>query len=102
MPPPDLRLSVFRIRGLEEQEVWTMGRQHVLEPAVGRQPNATLYGRAAVLVSAVFETGLQVDPDDTPPRHASITGWPEDKAEQKSTALELAGSAALRLRGPEQ
>ena len=58
-----------------------------------------LYGRGDLSVSSVLATGLTVDPDDNPPRHAGIVGWPETKDARISLAQRLAASALLRLRG---
>lgn len=94
MPPADLRLSVFRTYDLDEPDIWDLGQRCVATV----QPEKGLHGRADVLVSVVLENELQVDPDDVPPRHASITGWPESKDAQKMLALELAERASLRAR----
>jgi len=56
-----------------------------------------LHGRADIQARFILKMGLQIDPDDTPPRHANIFGWPELKEERKSMAQELAAKAALRL-----
>ncbi len=97
MPPPDHRLSVFRINDLSEREIWRIGSENV----VGRmaQPR-TMYGRADIKALTVMESSLQIDPDNKPRRHASIIGWPEPKEEQKSLAQELAADASLRLHTP--
>ena len=50
------------------------------------------------MATTVRETGLTIDPDNDPPRHANILGWPEEKSEQKLIALELSESAKLKLR----
>jgi len=87
MPPLDLKLSVFQTRDLDEPVVW----------ALGEGGSRNLYGRATITVSAVSDTGLTLDPDNDPPRHANITGWPQ-KSEQKLLALKLAEKATLQLR----
>jgi hypothetical protein len=48
MPPSDLKLSVFRIAGLAEREVWSIGQRYVADPQAKK-----VYGRADVLVSHV-------------------------------------------------
>ena len=93
--PLDLRLSVFRIDGLKLEEVWTIGQREVID--VLPEPK-TLYGMADIKASKVREVGLEIEPSNTPPRHADICGWPSDKSHQKSIAQELAAEAKLVLR----
>jgi hypothetical protein len=94
MPPSDFRLSVFRIDSLSESEIWKIGFKKVISKM--NQPR-TLHGRADIQASSIMENNLQIDPDNTPPRHASIIGWPELKEERKSIAQELAAKASLSL-----
>ena len=95
MPPPNLRLSVFRIDGLKLEEVWTIGQREVID--VLPQPK-TLYGVADIKASKVLELELRVEPNQLPSRHANICGWSEDKSKQKSIAQELAAEAKLLLK----
>ena len=50
----------------------------------------------------VRDFGLDVDPDDDPPRHAVIVNWPVEKPAWKLIALKLADRATLGLRGGER
>lgn len=93
MPPADLRLSVFRVEGLDNNKIWQIGEKKVVS-----QSGKTLYGRAEIRAQLVEKTGLSIDPDNNPPRHANIIGWPLEKNEQKLIALELAKEATLELR----
>lgn len=95
-PPSNLRLSVFRIDGLTFEEVWGIGQVDVINAMP--QPKKNLHGFADIKASAVCEKNLDVDPDDNPPRHADIVGWPQEKSECNLIAQELAASAILRLR----
>ena len=95
MPPHDLRLSVFRIDSLNLEEVWEIGEREVINAM--SQPKE-LYGVADIKASKVQEKDLRIDPDDNPPRHASIIGWPEEKPRQKSIAQELAAVTKLELK----
>jgi hypothetical protein len=95
MPPADLKLSVFRTKELPEKAIWDIGNNEVGENA---QVPKTLYGRAEITPLVVKKVELSIDPDDEPPRHANIIGWPQEKSEQKLKALELAESATLKLR----
>jgi hypothetical protein len=93
LPGPDGTTSTFRTRGLQPHEIWTLGESRVGAPA-----GKSLYGWGELAVSSVLKTGLIVDPDDDPPRHAGIVGWPEGKDARVSLAQRLAASAALRLK----
>lgn len=94
MPPPNHRLSVFRIDNLSETEIWEIGFNKVISKM---NPPRSLHGRANILALNILENNLQIEPDNTPPRHADIVGWPKLKEEQKSIAQELAAKASLRL-----
>jgi hypothetical protein len=89
MPPEDKRLSVFRISGLHENEVWSTGVN---------LRSQTLVGRADIKALSVLETGLLIDADDIPPHHANIIGWPEEASAIKLKAVELAEKACLHLK----
>ncbi len=97
MPPPDLRLSVYQITNLPEDEIWTLGKG-VLE----QHPQPRLYGRADVDVGVVHGQKLKALRDDDPPRHVNVVGWPnyaDGKDLMKSLAQQLAQSAKLQLLG---
>ena len=91
-PQPRFELSVFQIKGLSELEIWRIGEQHVSSPA-----KRDLRARGDLLVGDFDRAGLTVDPDNEPPRHATVVGWPEEKFRQQSVAQELAGKAQLKL-----
>ena len=91
MPPHDLKLSVFRIHGLAIEDIWKIGKKAI------RKSKRTLRGRADIRTLAVTTSGLSIDPDNKPRRHANVIGWPPEKEEQKSIALELANRATLVL-----
>lgn len=96
-PPPDLRLSVFRIDGLGTEDIWKCGQINVTN--MMPEPRH-IYGIANIRVSEVQAASLSVDPDNNPERHASIVGWPEDKSERKLLTQELALKAKLLLKNP--
>ena len=89
MPPEDKHLSVFRTTGLREYEIWQLG---------GTLRAKLLLGRADIAAAAVSETGLAVEADDSPARHANIVGWPDDNSATRLKALELSEKAHLRLK----
>jgi hypothetical protein len=84
--------SVFMVVGLTTDQVWELARTHVAKPS-----NRTVHGCAYVGLEHVRRCRLEVDPDNSPPRHANIVGWPENKAERKSRAIDLAAKATLGL-----
>lgn len=88
-----LEVSVFRITGLPEVEIWSVGELEVAEKS-GR----TLRARADISVATVQAKELHADLDDIPPGHANIVGWPDEKSKQKLMAIELAASALLRVK----
>ena len=97
-PPHDLRLSVYRTDGLSTEKVWEIGQVHVVERMT---PPRNLYGMGSIKASAVRAVHLDVEPEEGPPRHACIFGWPdgpEGKPERMSLAQELAATATLVLR----
>lgn len=93
MPNKDLKLSVSRIGGLTENEIWGIGHKMV-ENSISIK---TFYGRGEIKISVVQKANLDIDPDDDPPHHANIMGWPKEKHEQQSIAIELAKIAELKL-----
>ena len=91
IPPQSLKLSVYRISGIQNQEIWNMGNEYVAKPQ-----SKTVLGRADILASEVLNLGegLSLEPDPKPhPRHANITGWAVDKSKQKLVAIKLADKA---------
>jgi hypothetical protein len=89
--PPDYCLSVFRIDGLTTEQVCQIGQEKV----INKRPERTLHGFANIVAQAFLDANLAIDPDNNPPRHASVVGWPKDKPQQISIAQELAASAML-------
>jgi len=95
MPPANLKLSVYRTDKLSELDIWRIGEKRVAGKA---KPPRNLHGRADIKALQVVETGLQIIPDNVPPRHANIIDWPDEKSEIIEIALELAANASLALR----
>lgn len=90
-PPPNLRLSVFRIQELEDSDIWAIGGN------IASERDETLRARADITVGAVEQRGLSVEPDNTPPRHATICAWPPEKSARLLKAQELAKASTLRI-----
>lgn len=91
MPGRDNTTSVFRTALLQEEEIWALADLHIPseEPA---------QARADLHIGTVREVGLDVHPDDVPPRHAVIVGWPPLKPDQKVIALKIANGSELVVR----
>ena len=90
LPTPKGETSVFQIDGLDEEAIWGIAEQYV---APELPQNRRVHGRADVPTASVESLGLRVAPDNTPPRHANIVGWPAEKDEQLSLAQELVKQA---------
>jgi hypothetical protein len=88
----DLCLSVFRVYGLNTEEILQIGQDEVINKS--SQLN-TLYGYADIKAKSFIDLSLNIKPDNDPPRHASVLGWPEEKSKRKSIAQQLAASAKL-------
>ena len=87
MPHPYTALSVTRHREATDEELWNDGRRVA---AIRGKP---LYGRADTSIAAFDDEGLRTVPDPVlpeNPNHASVLGWPNDKAAQKDKALQIA------------
>lgn len=93
MPAPNGETSVFRISNLSEGEIWEIGNCKVAQ-----KRELPLLGRADILASCILDRNLKLIPDNNPPRHANIVGWPSEKSEQKLIAMELAVNAQLPLK----
>ncbi|HLA11413.1 MAG TPA: hypothetical protein VJ023_12575 [Pyrinomonadaceae bacterium] len=86
-------VSVFRIDALGQAAIWEIGSD------LGRKRERTLYARGDTKAHDARELGLDIRPDEPPPRHANLIGWPEnDKPRQKVIALQIAAAATLVLK----
>ncbi len=83
IPYPYSGLSVIRHFGLNEDELWDIGKSII----------DRLHGRADIIAIEVRNQGLRIEPTATPQNHANILGWPPEKESQKIIALELASKA---------
>jgi len=86
LPPKNRKLSVYRTSGMEEAEIWDIGRNKVAEVL-----KKTLYGRGDLQASDVTTTALRIEPDvQIHPKHANIEGWPDDDERIEQLTLLLA------------
>jgi len=103
-PPPNKSLSVVHATGLQEQEVWEIGKL-----TLGTQPGRDkIHGRADLPVKALVKRKLRAFLDDNPfKRHTSVVGWPkpedadERKQQRKQICLELSLDPDVKLVLPE-
>lgn len=89
-----------RTQGADEAVVWAHGDEHVAAEQ-GRDILARGDFEAKELASvAVDGFQLSIIPDEPPPRHANIIGWPtqEQKEVQRLLAAELAARTTLVVR----
>lgn len=93
MPASTGETSVFRTSALTDSQIWDLGERNV-----ARERKMQLLGRGDIYSSVVVDKGLKIAADNNPPRHANITGWPEEKSKQKMIAIELAVNATLYLK----
>ena len=93
LPPRDLKLSVFKIFNLSEDNIWEIGKK-VIEALKEKR---TLYGIAEIKAIEVLNNSLTINIDNKPLYHANIVGWPKDKSERKLIAIKLANNATLKL-----
>ena len=82
-------LSMYRISGLSEGEVWAIGQEYV-------QGERTLRARADLSAEVVYENNLEVIPDtNAHALHANITPFPADKNVRDRIARKLALASRL-------
>jgi hypothetical protein len=91
MPPAtDFRISVYRTQELEENAVWGIADEFV------GTPQKPIIARADLSAIQITQRHLQIENAPHPhPRHANVTGWPEEEELQRVIAIELANIAAL-------
>lgn len=96
MPPKNGAMSVYRTSGLDDREIWEVGRTYV-----GQPQGKAIRARGDISARNIREAGgggLDVVPAPQPHKlHAHIIGWPSEKDEQMMLAKELAHAATLKL-----
>ena len=93
LPSSKLKLSVFRVQGFSEEQVWAIAAEKV-EPTRG-----LVVGRGNLSVSQIVDKKLRVEPDAIPTsKHADIVEWPEDKTLRSTIAMQLAALASPAIK----
>ncbi len=98
LPHPYKELSVMRHRDATTDEIWQVGR------AIACMRRRVLHGCGDIAANESLKKGLSLHADpilnreEQPdnPNHALVSDWPEDKAEQRLLALEIASLARLK------
>lgn len=91
----DTKISVFVISGLQENEIWKLGQSRV---------SAFIVGRADMIVSSIYEQGLEVEKNNPNDRHAVIIPIPklpipDDRDDPKNvSAISKRRDIAIKLR----
>lgn len=88
-------LSVSRIVELNNNQIWDIGNNF----AEGR--GKPLLGRIDTIAEHVYNNKLGFNPDNDPPRHANVIGWPQEKDDMMLVATELASNAEF-FEAPDQ
>lgn len=85
IPHPYPRLSVTKLNGMTETDIWSRGR-HIAELA-----GKNLHGRADINPAYIPQSlSMEATPTPENPQHVDIIGWPQDKPSQKLLAIEIA------------
>ena len=86
-------ISVYRIGNCKEKRIWRLG-----DVFVAPIRKLDVLARADFQSNLAFDEGLSIVADPSPhPRHAIVTNWPEDKAQIRIKAMELAQGSTLVL-----
>jgi hypothetical protein len=92
-PPTSGKLSACWIDDLSEDSIWQVG------DIVGRPRGKSAIAHAELTRAHIGEVGLLIENDPKPhPNHLNLCGWPTEKDEIKSVAIELCTRARLRVR----
>jgi hypothetical protein len=88
MPPKDLRLSVFVVDAMKDDEIHAHGVKWATRQGPPPKPPKA-FGKLP-MVGVEKQKKFQFERDEPPPLHAVLTGWPTEKSEQKLLAEKLA------------
>ena len=89
--PDSVDISVYRISGLSDTEVWDTGKKYV------ERPGRTIKARADLFAAVVYKNDLKVIPDTTPHKlHANITPLPVDIRARERIARRIGSCQQIR------
>lgn len=92
-PTRDLKLSVSCVAGLDNAGV----KEEGIKVVQSRRNAHELHGWAEITEASVEETGLRVDYNNIPPRHAHILDWPEDSDKRMEIQQDLAANICRKV-----
>lgn len=96
LPALDGETSVFRVSGINRQEISYIGEKYVRNPRVKKGGSCTIYGWSKVKAGVILKTKLVIEPEPTPhPRHANLTNWLDTKIERQQQATDIANKATF-------
>lgn len=87
----ELETSIANIQGMTTTQIW----QYISENIRKGNP---FKGRVDFSNNSVIKVGLKLRYDSKPKRHVAIVGWPAEKSEQKSAAIDLIEFTTLILK----
>lgn len=79
--------SIFRVIRLQKQQIRSLSAK----ARTDKSPK----GVGLLQAGDIYGTGLDIDPDNKPERHANIVSWPNEKEDRMMLAQELANAAVL-------
>ena len=83
-------ISVYRISGLSDRQVWEIGREYV------ERKDRSIRAKANLAAEAVYANNLEVVPDPLPHElHANIRPFPADRRARDRIAKQLALASQL-------
>lgn len=88
-----LSKSIFNIDDLPQPDIWQLAELNVIG----------VKARGDILDAVIITTGLEIDFNNDPPRHANIIGWDNSendmaREKNKTYVMKLAGSSRLVIR----
>lgn len=90
-------LSVYRISGISDSQIWEIGREHV------QTENRLIKAKADISIGDFYKNNLRVVPDMQPHhRHANIMLFPADRLTCQRIATKLALASKLVIIPPEE
>ena len=89
MPPKNGRMSVYRVSGLDDKDIWEIGKTFVQA-----ERGLPIIGRGDLNAVDIYDLDLTISPTELPhPRHANVEGWELNTEKDRLKALKLAAVA---------